>query len=40
MELGVNVACVTHASQMRAMSCGDQVFVDVGDALYAEPLER
>jgi hypothetical protein len=28
-----NVACVTHASRMRGMTCGDQVFVGVGDAL-------
>jgi hypothetical protein len=41
MELGVNVACVTHASRMREMMCGDQVFVGVRDALYvAGPLER
>jgi hypothetical protein len=32
MELGVNVACVTHASRMRAMMCGDQIF-GVQDAL-------
>jgi hypothetical protein len=41
MELGVNVACVTHASRMREVMCGDQVFVGVGDTLYAAgPLER
>jgi hypothetical protein len=33
MELGVNVACVTHASLTRAVMCGDQIFVDMGDAL-------
>jgi hypothetical protein len=27
------VACVTHASRKREMTCGDQVFVGVGDAL-------
>jgi hypothetical protein len=27
------VACVTHASRMREATCGDQVFVGVGDAL-------
>jgi hypothetical protein len=27
------VACVTHASRMREMTCGDQVFAGVGDAL-------
>jgi hypothetical protein len=35
------VACVTHASRMRGMTCGDQVFVGVRDTLYvAGPLER
>jgi hypothetical protein len=36
MELGVNVACVTHASRMRAMMGGDQVFVNARDALLCE----
>jgi hypothetical protein len=27
------VVCVTHASLMRAVMCGDQVFVGMGDAL-------
>jgi hypothetical protein len=27
------VACVTHTSLMRAVMCGDQVFVGMGDAL-------
>jgi hypothetical protein len=33
MELGVNVVCVTHAFLMRAVKCGDQVSVGMGDAL-------
>jgi hypothetical protein len=40
MELGVNVACVTHASRVRALLvwrperfCGNWTVVDVGDAL-------
>jgi hypothetical protein len=33
MELGVNVACVTHASRKRDITCGDQIFAGVGDAL-------
>jgi hypothetical protein len=44
MELGVNVACVTHASRVRALYvwrperfCGNWTVVDVGDALVGYP---
>jgi hypothetical protein len=44
MELGVNVACVTHASRVRALLCGDQndsaatgLVFDAGDALVGYP---
>jgi hypothetical protein len=32
-EEAVDVACVTRASRKRGMTCGDQVFAGVGDAL-------
>jgi hypothetical protein len=34
MELGVNVACVTHASLTRVMVCGHQILDGTGDALW------
>jgi hypothetical protein len=40
MELGVNVACVTHASLMGAMMCGYQILDGTGDALQDGCLER
>jgi hypothetical protein len=39
MELGVNVACVTHASLMRAMMCDDQIFVGTKTLSRSNPEE-